>query len=286
MKEMNIQYIYACTLLIFLSGFAGTVLLFHGIEKYGRHSLLSFGNNFISILWFLLSGIVYFKIYYFDEYYNPKVDFVTPESRTSYSYYLYEFLFVAIKFFYICFLCLFYCNYYLSWGSISWVYMAEIFPYRARAKAISITTSIHYFSALVASLVLSVVLQISDVINDHSANNNDNNTIIGNSTTTTTIITNDYYYDDAVSIANNTVSNITSTFFNNRSMPLYSSISLDSGLGAAKIGFSVLYTYLDLEYIAECFFLLGVFSLLVNVVIYLMIPETSGEFFLFAQLLL
>jgi hypothetical protein len=297
MKEMDIQSIFISIVLIFFSGFIGTIFLFHYIENKGRHYLLSFGNNCISILWIVLSGIVFFKIYYLDAYFHdlndtppshfptlsptpspssnefsyffpnittllgassppPPLNRTSPVIDLSNSMYYYEFLTCFFKFLYITCLCLFYCNYFLSWGSISWIYTAEIFPYRARAKAVSITTSIHYFSALVASQLLQFVLQLD----------NDDNAEIPTITTTT----DDYSITPTIPTATSLLSSFLSSF------SMYEA-SIVNGGSNNNHHFSVFYTYLDLHNIAECFFVLGITCFLMNIVIYFMIPETSGN---------
>eukprot|EP01039_Chlorochromonas_danica_P010560 gene10560-11699_t len=45
--------------------------------------------------------------------------------------------------------------YFLSLGGIGWIYPAEIFPYRARAKLNAIITSAHYLAAVLSSSYLS-----------------------------------------------------------------------------------------------------------------------------------
>ncbi len=48
----------------------------------------------------------------------------------------------------------------LSWGPISWIYAAEIFPLNVRARAISITTGSNWLTGIVLSYVLELITPI------------------------------------------------------------------------------------------------------------------------------
>eukprot|EP01040_Poterioochromonas_malhamensis_P004038 gene4038-4322_t len=231
MKEMNIQQIFMSILLIYISGLFGTMMLFYYIEKKGRHLLLAIGNNAIGVIWIVLSCIVYLKIGYLTPTNTSNSDATTHSPSTESIGH--EYMLYAIKIGYLFFLCLFYAIYYFSWGSIGWIYSAEIFPYRARAKAMSITTSVHYLSALLASQLLQVELQSDD------------------------------------DVSNGGGSSI--------SQPINDDVLMRSSSGGSStIGFYQITTYFDLHNIAQCFLILGFTCFFVNIVIFLMIPETSG----------
>ena len=45
----------------------------------------------------------------------------------------------------------------LSWGAISWIYAAEIFPLNVRARAMSFTTASHWFMCIIMAYILELV---------------------------------------------------------------------------------------------------------------------------------
>jgi hypothetical protein len=275
MKEMNIHSIFLSILLIFFSGLFGTLLLFRHVEKKGRHFLLSVGNNCIGVIWILLAAIVYYKMEYFStSSASSSSSAVSAAAVSSSSYFSPSFrhtvLSYLIKSAVICLFCLFYCVYYLSWGSISWIYSAEIFPYRARGKAVSITSSIHYVAALTASQLLQMVLQ-------SKFDDDDAGFPIPPAPPSTPPVS-QHVNDDLVSIlfpTNTSSWNVSSKSIVNDTI---------SYLSAVAPPFTYDYSfspYLNLHNTAYCFLVLGIVCFSVNIVIYLLIPETSGMFMLF-----
>ena len=45
----------------------------------------------------------------------------------------------------------------LSWGAISWIYAAEIYPLHVRARAMSLTTASHWFICIIMAYVLELI---------------------------------------------------------------------------------------------------------------------------------
>lgn len=138
-KEIGVKSVEIAIFLVLLSGGLGSVMLLYFIDERGRRVVLIIGSLGMSLAWFSAAITAYIGGIQ-----------TTPDTIYFSSY----FLRVVFGF---CF-CFFALSYYFSWGSIPWVYSAEIFPYRARAKASAITTGIHYFSAIISSNMLQMWL--------------------------------------------------------------------------------------------------------------------------------
>ena len=55
------------------------------------------------------------------------------------------------------FTAIFVSGFAVSWGPVCWIYAAEIFPLNVRARAMSFTTGINWFTAMLMSYMLELI---------------------------------------------------------------------------------------------------------------------------------
>jgi hypothetical protein len=140
LQEMGVHSILLGLFLSALAGLLGSLLLLQNIDRVGRRFLLMAGSIAMGLSWIgaaccaLYGGLEHGK------------------AELYFSSYLLRFLFGA-------FLCLFAFSFSFSLGPIAWILSAEIFPFRARAKASSITVASHFLCAIVGSVFLNRWLQ-------------------------------------------------------------------------------------------------------------------------------
>lgn len=130
---------------LFLSvsvGMMGGLLMLHNADRVGRKFLLLAGSLAMSFSWAGAAACAYWG------------GLEKGRAELYFSSYLLRFMFGS-------FLCLFSFSYSFSLGPIAWLLSAEIFPYRVRAKASSLTTCAHFVSAVLGSGLLNQLLKNS-----------------------------------------------------------------------------------------------------------------------------
>jgi MFS family permease len=140
LQEMGVHSILLGLFLSAVAGLLGSSLLLQNIDRVGRRFLLMLGSVAMGFSWIgaacctMFGGLEHGK------------------AELYFSSYLLRFMFGA-------FLCLFAFSFSFSFGPIAWILSAEIFPFRARAKASSITVASHFLCAIVGSAFLNRWLQ-------------------------------------------------------------------------------------------------------------------------------
>jgi hypothetical protein len=129
---------------LFLSTFArllGAILFLTKVDICGRRFLLMSGCVSMFLSW--MGALLCAYAGAMDHGEGPRLFF------TSY----------VLRFLFGVFLCQFAFSYSFSLGPCSWVVTSEIFPYRARAKASSVSVAVHYASAVLGTCLINMWLQ-------------------------------------------------------------------------------------------------------------------------------
>lgn len=110
----------------------GILVFLNYVDVVGRKVLLIIGFVLMFVSWLGAAGCVYY-------------------GKLQSTVYLSSF---TLRVIFCSFLCIISFSYSMSLGPISWVLPAEIFPFRARAKAVSLSSASHFASALLGCYTL------------------------------------------------------------------------------------------------------------------------------------
>ncbi len=140
LNSIGVHSILLGLFLSMLAGLLGAAMAWQNLDKMGRRFLLLVGSAAMALSWLGAAVCAYYG------------GLEHGKAELYFSSYLLRFLFGA-------FLCLFSFSYSFSLGPVAWVLTAEIFPFRARAKASAITVAVHYLAAIIGSQLLDVLLR-------------------------------------------------------------------------------------------------------------------------------
>jgi len=133
--------VFAFLVLAVLAGVAGSAVFLRWVDDWGRRPLLLLGCGCMSAAWALAALCAYFG----------GSDDPGPQKPDLLGY--------LPRFFFGLSICFFCFAYSFSLGPISWVLPNEIFPHRARAKAVSVSAAVHFAVTIVGSGILKMALK-------------------------------------------------------------------------------------------------------------------------------